>query len=325
MDAFPPAETDVKVTEPVVEVDASSVNVLAIIVCAALKSPPAIEIVVAPEAVIAAKSSVPPNLLASRMNPFSVSIFVETAREPLPDPIETVTAPDALIVPNVTLPVDAFAPSIVTAPVVCVCEALKSPLVPMEITMAPDAVTFVISIAPPNVEASNVKLPVVTPDVIVIEPVPVPIEIVALPAASNPFSVTAPVVALAASSVNAPVVLTWSALKSPEEPIDTVAAPEADMLVISIAPPNSPASTVIFPPAVTLVTARAPVPAPIEIVAFPPAVTVVSVIAPDEAAAASTVNEPIVATTPALKSPLVPTETTKEPDEVTFVISIAPP
>ena len=208
MDAFPPAETDVRVTEPVVEVDASSVNVLAIIVCAALKSPPAIEIVVAPEAVIAAKSSVPPNLLASRMNPFSVSIFVETAREPLPDPIETVTAPDALIVPNVTLPVDAFAPSIVTAPVVCVCEALRSPLVPMEITMAPDAVTFVMSIAPPNVEASNVKLPVVTPDVIVIEPVPVPIEIVALPPASNPFKVTALVEALAASSVNAPVVLT---------------------------------------------------------------------------------------------------------------------
>ena len=84
MDAFPPAETLVSVTEPVVEVDASSVNPLAIIVCAALKSPPETEIIVAPEAVIAAKSNVPPNLPASRIKPFSVSMFVSKKRSLTP-------------------------------------------------------------------------------------------------------------------------------------------------------------------------------------------------------------------------------------------------
>jgi len=121
--------------------------------------------------------------------------------------MEIVTAPEALTLLKVTEPVLAFAPSIVTAPVDSTCEALKSPLVPMETTIAPEAETPVISIAPPKLEASRVNEPVVTPEVSVIEPVPVPIDITALPPASNPFRVTAPVVAAAASIVKAPTVL----------------------------------------------------------------------------------------------------------------------
>ena len=49
-----------------------------------------------------------------------------------------------------------------------------------------------ISIAPPNVDASTVKLPVVTLEFIVKAPVPAPIETVKFPLAETPVIVTAP-------------------------------------------------------------------------------------------------------------------------------------
>ena len=55
-----------------------------------------------------------------------------------------------MTVVNETVPVDAAAPSIVTAPVVWIWFALKSPEVPVETTIAPDAVTLDMSIAPPK-------------------------------------------------------------------------------------------------------------------------------------------------------------------------------